>query len=203
MAEPPVHTPLHELADAMAAAGGPGVRLGALPPTTEVCLRADEPASIARLSELLGVELPRAPNTVALGDGVRALWTAPDEWLVVVPGRAAAELIGALEAAGGDELVTAVDHSANRVALELSGPHAADVLAHGCSLDLRDAAFPVGVCAQTLVGRVQVVLERTAPSAYVLRVRPSFATYLVAWLVDAMAEYAAGDGALSSSRRSS
>jgi sarcosine oxidase subunit gamma len=67
-----------------------------------------------------------------------------------------------------------------------------DVLGRGCSIDLRERAFPAGACAQTLVARIRVIVERTAADEYVLRVRRSFAPYLVAWLLDALPEYAAG-----------
>jgi sarcosine oxidase subunit gamma len=191
MAEEVLRTPLDQLSTAMAEVSGRGARLSALPPTTEVGLRASEPATVARLSGLLRLVLPREPNSVALGDGGRALWLGPDEWLVAAPDRDASELVAALEAAGSADggLVTAVDLSASRVAIELSGPRSVNVLGHGCSLDLRDRTFPIGACAQTLLARLQVVLERTAPTVYVIRVRRSFSPYLVAWLLDVMPEY--------------
>lgn len=114
-------------------------------------------------------EPPMAPNTV-LGD---AIWLGPDEWLV----------LGGREEEYADR-PAAVDVSANRVCLELSGDSAADVLARGCALDLHASVFPPGRCAQTLVARAQVILWRT-DDAFRLLVRPSFADYLRAWLRDA------------------
>jgi len=115
-------------------------------------------------------EPPVAPNTFA-GD---AVWLGPDEWLV----------LGGREADFPDA-AAAVDVSANRVCLELTGPGAAGVLARGCALDLHDSVFPPGRCAQTLVARAQVILLRTGDDAFRLLVRPSFAPYLRAWLRDA------------------
>ena len=115
-------------------------------------------------------EPPVAPNTFA-GD---AVWLGPDEWLV----------LGGREADFPDA-AAAVDVSANRVCLELTGPGAAGVLARGCALDLHDSVFPPGRCAQTLVARAQVILLRTGEDAFRLLVRPSFAPYLRAWLRDA------------------
>lgn len=117
-------------------------------------------------------EPPLAPNTVA-GD---AIWLGPDEWLV----------LGGREADFPDAWA-AVDVSANRVCLELSGSGAADVLARGCALDLHASVFPPGSCAQTLVARAQVILYRTDEYTFRLLVRPSFASYLRAWLRDATA----------------
>ena len=115
-------------------------------------------------------EPPLAPNTVA-GD---AIWLGPDEWLV----------LGGREQDYAD-MPAAVDVSANRVCLELSGEGAEDVLARGCALDLHPSVFPPGRCAQTLVARAQVILYRTDEHTFRLLVRPSFADYLRAWLRDA------------------
>ena len=117
-------------------------------------------------------EPPLAPNTVA-GD---AIWLGPDEWLV---------LGGREEDFAGRP--AAVDVSANRVCLELTGEGAADVLARGCALDLHPSVFPPGRAAQTLVARAQVILYRTDEDVYRLLVRPSYAGYLRAWFLDAMA----------------
>ena len=117
---------------------------------------------------------PVEPNTTAEVSGKAVLWLGPDEWLV----------LGATEADFADA-AAAVDVSANRVAFELSGPDAADVVAQGCSLDL-DQFLP-GRCAQTLLARAQVILYRPDAATFRILVRPSFAGYLRAWLQDATA----------------
>ncbi len=119
---------------------------------------------------------PTVPNTTAVVDGHTVVWLGPDEWLVL--GGAEADFVSA---------AAAVDVSANRIALDLSGANALDVLASGCGLDLDEAAFPVGDCAQTLLARAQVILIRQASDAFRILVRPSFAPYLRAWLSDAIA----------------
>jgi sarcosine oxidase subunit gamma len=118
---------------------------------------------------------PVAPNTTASVGGRTVLWLGPDEWLVL----------------GGHEedypeAAAAVDVSANRVALELSGPDAAEVLAQGCSLDLHPSVFAPGSCAQTLLARAQVILVRPEERRFLVLVRPSYAPYLRAWLADAI-----------------
>jgi sarcosine oxidase subunit gamma len=115
---------------------------------------------------------PSEPNTVE-GD---VLWLGPDEWLVV----------------GGREedyprAAAAVDVSANRICLELTGDDVEDVLAQGCSLDLHPSVFGPGRCAQTRLAKAQVILQRTEPETFRIFVRPSFAPYLRAWVEDALA----------------
>jgi sarcosine oxidase subunit gamma len=115
---------------------------------------------------------PVDPNTTAEVGGATVLWLGPDEWLVV----------GGTEADFPD-VAAAVDVSANRVAFELSGDDAANVLARGCALDLD--RFDPGRCAQTLLARAQVILHRPGPDRWRILVRPSLAPYLRAWLEDA------------------
>ena len=117
---------------------------------------------------------PVVANTTAASTERLVFWLGPDEWLV----------LGATEDDFPDA-AAAVDVSANRVAFELSGPDAAEVLAQGCSLDL-DAMAPGG-CAQTLLASAQVILYRVEPDTFGILVRPSFADYLHAWLRDATA----------------
>jgi sarcosine oxidase subunit gamma len=114
---------------------------------------------------------PIEPNTVR-GD---VLWLGPDEWLV----------LGGREQDYPDA-AAAVDVSAARVVLTLEGDDVRDVLAQGCSLDLRPTSFEPGRCAQTLVARAEAVIHCTGDDAFRLYVRPSLVPYLRAWLADAI-----------------
>ena len=130
--------------------------------------------------------LPRQPNTVLAAGDRAALWLGPDEWLVTgAPGSATA-IAMELAAALPGVTTSIVDVSANRAVLDLSGPAALEVLARGCSLDLHPRSWWAGLCAQTILGKTQVILDQrvTATRIYV---RPSFAGYLVDWLAAAVA----------------
>jgi sarcosine oxidase subunit gamma len=118
---------------------------------------------------------PTEPNTTAEVGGATVLWLGPDEWLVV----------GATEAEYFDA-AAAVDVSASRVAFDLRGDDANDVLAQGCPLDLD--RFEPGHCGQTLLARAQVILYRPDTATFRILVRPSFAPYLRAWLEDAIGD---------------
>ncbi|RSD13891.1 sarcosine oxidase subunit gamma [Amycolatopsis eburnea] len=130
---------------------------------------------------LLGVPLP-GPCTFTSGNGVDVLWMGPDEYLVLAePGRQAE-----LEASLSRESDAVVDVSAQRNVYRLTGEHAADVLAHGCSIDLETAA--PGTCVQTLLARTGIVLM-VREEGFTILVRQSFSDYFKAWLADASLEY--------------
>ncbi|WP_055535326.1 sarcosine oxidase subunit gamma [Streptomyces graminilatus] len=180
------------LAAATRASGG-AVRLAELPFLTQLDVRLDAKGAAADAVGLaLGLPLPLAPNTVVRAGELVALWLGPDEWLIVGPPGRERELEGRIrEAAGEEQPVSVTDVSAQRTTLLVTGPLARDLLAHGCPLDLHPRAFGPGHCAQTTLGRTQVVLvARDEPRAgFWVLVRSSFAGYLTDWLLDAATEY--------------
>ena len=73
--------------------------------------------------------------------------------------------------------------------VRLTGSLAADVLAHGCSIDLHPAAARPGSGPQTLLARTGIILLIRENDEFTVLVRQSFADYFAAWLVDAAGEY--------------
>lgn len=185
--------PLAHRLDDLCAIGvrtGGGVIVEHVPFLTQVDVRMD-----AVLVQRAPYPLPTTPNT-AWEDGPRAaLWLGPDEWLVLGPPGAGPEIAGELEGALDGLLRSIVDVSANRVAIELSGPRTKEVLSKGCALDLHPRSWRPGMCAQTMLARAQVILHERSETTRIL-VRPSFADYLVDWLIDAAdpSPATAGDG---------
>jgi sarcosine oxidase, subunit gamma len=169
---------LGDLATIGARTGG-GVIVEHVPFLTQVDVRVDA-AMLGRAP----YPLPTTPNT-AWEEGPRAaLWLGPDEWLVLGPPGAGPDIVGELDGAFDGSHRSIVDVSANRVALELSGPRAKEVLSKGCAIDLHPRAWRPGMCAQTMLARAQVILHERSDTTGIL-VRPSFADYLVDWLIDA------------------
>ena len=157
-----------------------------LPFRTMVNLRVDPSSdTAARVEKALGATLPRQCGQTS--DGTRTVfWLGPDEWLVLAD---SPEVISELVEALGGEPGSAVDVSANRTIVELSGPFARDVLEKGCPVDLHPREFGPGKAVQTTVGPVPMLLWQVDAETYRLFPRSSFADYLARWLMDAMTEY--------------
>lgn len=191
----PPRSPLAQYTDRLAAAtrtSRGAVRLAELPFLAQVNVRLDAKGGAADAVGLaLGLQLPLEPDTAIRAGESTALWLGPDEWLVVGPPGSEGDLETRIRAAVGEEPVSVTDVSAQRTTLLVSGPSARDLLAHGCALDLHPRAFGAGRCAQTTLGRTQVVLvARDEPGAgFWVLVRSSFAGYLTDWLLDAATEY--------------
>ena len=113
------------------------------------------------------------------------LWLGPDEQLMTADDALRQKLL---------QIPGAVDLSASRAVLELSGADARSVLAKGCTLDLRGPSFRAPQCAQTLLARSSVILQALDGPAFRIFVRNSFSDYLAEWLLDAAAETRASLG---------
>ncbi|MDN0196731.1 sarcosine oxidase subunit gamma family protein [Streptomyces sp. S.PNR 29] len=193
----PLRSPLSHAADRLAAAtrtSGGAIRLAELPFLTQINVRLDPKGAAADAVGLaLGLQLPVEPNTVVHAGELTALWLGPDEWLVVGPPGGQQDVESRIRGGAGDEPVSVIDVSAQRTTLLVAGPRARDLLAHGCSLDLHPRVFGPARCAQTTLGRTQVVLvARAEPRAgFWVLVRSSFAGYLTDWLLDAASEWTA------------
>jgi sarcosine oxidase subunit gamma len=172
---------------ALSAASHGDLSIQELPFASQLSLRADPKDSglMQRLEAALGFALPAVPNTVASRKDRRALWLGPDEWLVVSDNGQQDVLERALRNGLDSAFGSVADVSANRTVLEIGGPKACELLPHGVPIDLDARSFGPGQCAQTLLAKAQVIIERRDESACHLYVRTSFASYAADWLLDA------------------
>lgn len=188
-------SPAAHLAEDMAAAtaaGGQAVDLRERQFAVQLGLRANPgTASAGALESALGITLPGRGGEVT-GDaaGLHTLWMSPDEFLTVdvsrrqQPGETlVAE--AALEGLPGQ----AVDLSANRTILELTGTKAREVLEKSVRADLHPRAFGVGQAISTQMGPVPVIVHHSSEFEYRVYPRASFADFAVRWLLDGMAEF--------------
>lgn len=130
-----------------------------------------------KVAQQFSIALPIVPNTTARSDALTAFWLGPRSWLLVAESSGSPlddfiEKRNALNAAAG----ALFDLSASRVAYQLAGVRATDVLATGCPLDLHSRAFRAGDCAQSGFGRVNALLYKSDDvPTFIIMVARSFA----------------------------
>jgi sarcosine oxidase subunit gamma len=83
-----------------------------------------------------------------------------------------------------------VDQSHGRAVLRLAGPRARDVLAKGCRLDLHPRVFTPGMCAQTVIAQIGVLLHQSDEiPTYDLYVFSGHALDFLEWLTSGAGEF--------------
>ena len=160
-------------ASAAVSPGSPAVQLAAVAPVTRLIIRGD-----AEAVRSIGLTVPGSCRATTSGD-CALLWLGPDEFLLLTPDDVV------------PSLTNVVDVSHRDTALTVSGPRAAWVLNGFCALDLHEAAFPVGMCARTLLGKAEIVLWRTVAETFRIEAARSFAPYVWACLEEARREFLA------------
>lgn len=150
----------------------------------------DNDAFRSACRQVLGGDLPMAPNTVAETPAAVVCWLGPNEWLLLTDPDQQDSLAAQLHAELEGIHSALTDVTGGYTLIAVRGPHALDTLAKGCPLDLHPRAFGPGQCAQTLVAKSSAMLRVIEPgTAFEVWVRRSFADYLWQWLTDAGDEY--------------
>jgi sarcosine oxidase subunit gamma len=150
----------------------------------EVLARRGQDEAVAAA---LGVD--PAPGLASRTPVGTALWLAPGAWMVVAEGLEHGELYRSLLDRFRDRAAV-VDQSHGRAVLRLAGPRARDVLVKGCRLDLHPRAFTPGMCAQTVIAQIGVLLhQRDEIPTYDLYVLAGYAVDFLEWLTSSAAEF--------------
>ncbi len=160
------------------------IRLGVANDTGVINLRGDPEnrAFVTATEAVLGQTLPVMSNTISEA-GHRIYWLGPDEWLIVTAAGAATELRPRLDEQLGDMHAAVNDVSGGTIVLQLSGVAVRELLARGSTLDLHARVFTPGSCAQSGLGKANVLLGLLSDgNTFELIVRRSFADYLLKWL---------------------
>ena len=145
-------------------------------PATEATWIAALPDRVEAVSEALrkaaGLGFP-APDRIESAGGARAIWMGPDEALYFGP---APQITGAVT----------TEYSDGIAVLRICGGPAREVLMRLTPVDIRDAVFPVGASARTLLGHLTVSLLRTDDEIFEIVVMRSMARAAVHDLTRAM-----------------
>lgn len=150
-------------------------------PRGKLLLLGDAPAVVKALPE--GVGIPLHPNSVVRTPGLGiCLWLSPTQRLLLLANQSEVPLAAARIRALSSPDAWAFDAGARYAEFAVTGRGAVAVLNSGCSLDLREAAFAVDMCAQTRVDRVPVLLFRPSPERFEVLVERPLARHLWLWM---------------------
>lgn len=149
-------------------------------PASRIALRA--PAeSLSQLSASLSLTLPSRVRASATSGTRTALCLGPDEWLIIDAD--GVDIAG--EMAGLEAFYSAVDVSHRNVGIIVAGEGAQAAISAGCPQDLALREFPVGACCRTILGKSEIVLQRTGDQEFRVECWRSFADYVFTFLQEA------------------
>jgi sarcosine oxidase subunit gamma len=179
-------TPLDGYRSAFADLDVHGLQVTAIPHLAQINLRGtarDLATPVAEVCAMLS--LAPAVNTVTTSGTWHCLGLGPDEWLLVGPPQSESKAIAELAEKLAGQHASVLDVTANRVAIDISGPATQALIASLTGFDL--ATLTPGRCAQTMLAKAQVVLQAgPEPDAIRVFVRNSFARYLADVVIDAV-----------------
>jgi len=177
-------------------AGTTGLCIRELPFSGKLLLQARGQIDHIRraVSEIIGSELPIKPNTCSPVDdthpGAALLWLGPEKWLIISNLDRLGEIQRQLKTALSTIPKLLSDVSDARTGIEVSGTLARVLMAKLCALDLDSGSFGPGLCAQTLLVRVPLLVHQVDETpTYHLYVDRSVARYAWDWLSDAAGEF--------------
>jgi sarcosine oxidase subunit gamma len=150
--------------------------------------KPDNTFIVKALERVIGTTLPTEANRFNASGLRSVVWCGPDEWLLLAESGVAEIIIAALDnAEAGHVAVTNVSDSLG--GLNLSGPHARDVLAKHCALDFHASAFTPGMAQQSLLSHAGVNILCQGENEFLIIGRTSFMPYIASLMMDAAIEY--------------
>jgi heterotetrameric sarcosine oxidase gamma subunit len=133
--------------------------------------------------------LDPAPGRASAIPAGTALGLAPGAWMIVAADQGDGALCQSLSERLQD-VAAVIDQSHGRTVLRLTGGRARDVLAKGCRLDPHPRVLQSGMCAQTAIAQVGVLLHQIDDRpTYDLYVFAGYARDFLDWLTASAAEF--------------
>lgn len=141
---------------------------------------------ITSLDESLGVDMPPPGQSIEANER-RAIWLAPNRWLIVGKDQTYGETADKL--APASESVAVNDVSSSRTVIRISGPNVRDALASSCTIDLHPSEFTGGMSVTTDLDHVVVTMDCLDADTFDLYVSRAYAVSFWEWLIEASEEF--------------
>ena len=155
----------------------------------KIALFGEDDLFFEKISNKLNISLPTSPNTTANNEKITALWLSKKEWLIVNPSIDTEE-VRSLQNHISDIHALALDVSDRWTAINVSGKKAIDVLSKGTTIDLDNAVFGSGSCAQTTLWTVNIIIYQIDEKpTFDIFVDSTMAKFLWQWLEHSSKEY--------------
>jgi sarcosine oxidase, subunit gamma len=140
---------------------------------------------MATAKSVLGFDLPKTPRSSATWGDVRALWLAPDQWLITCSRAKTEELYESLFAALAGIYSLVVNVSDMRAIIRLEGEGVRETVMKGTSIDLTDGDYPAGTVRRMRFAEIAALLHIVEENIIEIYVFRSYADYAWEFLLKA------------------
>lgn len=166
-------------------ADGDGVRLGVCAPSARFSLRMDG-GDLPKAEKIFGQAVPLRVGEMSVSGPRLALCLGPDEWMLLMPTKAAGGFVAGFKRLETTLMHALVDICDRQVGIEITGQSAALLLNAGCPLDLEEMGTER--CSRSVIEGVQVLVMKFSSEHYRIEIARSYAEFIREFLVQAAAD---------------
>ena len=166
------------------------LELKEISPVMKLIIRGKKREFISSVGKLLNIILPSEPNTSTRANDLTALWLSPDEWMIY-----SNEIIhknnntyaveeNLVNNISKKNLGAITDVTDQFVLLNIKGSKVYDLFAKSCPYNFNEFKNKKGAVIQTIINKIDVIINNKDTNEVNLFVRRSFSNHLWSWLND-------------------
>ncbi|MDA8937318.1 sarcosine oxidase subunit gamma [Candidatus Pelagibacter sp.] len=167
-----------------------GLTVREIYPLMKLNVRGKSRDFLTTIGKNINMILPIEANTSSSSNNYTAIWLSPDEWMIVSNDTVYKEnndyeieelLFNKISKTNLGSVTNVTDQL---VTINISGEKIFNLLSTGCPFDFNSFKSKKGVCAQTLLAQIDVIIHHNEINSINLFVRRSFSEHLMSWIND-------------------
>ena len=167
-----------------------GLQMKEIKPIMKLIIRGKKREFISAIGKSLNMVLPTEANTSTQSDKLTALWLGPDEWIIFSNGTIdettnnyeTEELLN--KNISRSNLGAVTDITDQLVMIRLNGDKIYNLLQTGSPFNFNEFQNKKGAVAQTILIKIDVIIQNLGKNEVNLFVRRSFSQHLFSWMND-------------------
>ena len=167
-----------------------GLQLKEINPIMKLIVRGKKREFLSAIGQSLNLLLPNEPNTSTRTDKLTALWLSPDEWMIYSNeisnlGHNDYAIENILNKKINKTNLGAITNVTDQfVLINLKGDKIYDLFETGSPFNFNKFRNKVGSVTQTILAKIDVIIQNTNQNEVNLFVRRSFSQHLFSWMND-------------------
>tara|TARA_Y100000768_G_scaffold346001_1_gene293265 strand:- start:554 stop:1117 length:564 start_codon:yes stop_codon:yes gene_type:complete len=167
-----------------------GLQLKEINPIMKLIVRGKKREFLSAIGQSLNLLLPNEPNTLTRTDKLTALWLSPDEWMIYSNETSNLDnndydIENILNKKISKTNLGAITNVTDQfVLINLKGDKIYDLFETGSPFNFNKFRNKVGSVTQTILAKIDVIIQNSNQNEVNLFVRRSFSQHLFSWMND-------------------